>query len=109
MLRLRQKSKVRRQKLLKLFSNFPFNPLFDEAMHVKLPVVSGEDTIKALYKAGFRVVRQKGSHVRMEKKTEKGTVKVTIPLHSSLKKGTLRVILKQAELSVEEFVRLLQS
>jgi len=74
---------------------------------LKLPVVSGEETIKALCKAGFRVVRQKGSHVRLEKKTEKGTIKVTVPLHPTLKKGTLKIILKQAGLSVEEFVKLL--
>ena len=74
---------------------------------LKLPVVSGENTIKALSRAGFEVVRQKGSHVRMEKRTETGTIKVTVPLHSSLKKGTLRIILNQAELSVEEFTRLL--
>ena len=74
---------------------------------MKLPVVSGEDVIKALHKVGFRVVRQKGSHVRMEKRTEEGTIKVTVPLHRSLKKGTLRIILKQAGLSVDEFVKLL--
>ncbi len=74
---------------------------------MKLPVVSGEETIKALHKAGFRVVRQKGSHVRMEKKTDEGTIKVTVPLHPTLKKGTLRIILKQAGLTVEEFVKLL--
>lgn len=73
---------------------------------LKLPVVSGENTIKALSRAGFEVVRQKGSHVRMEKRTETGTIKVTVPLHSSLKK-TFRIILNQAELSVEEFTRLL--
>jgi predicted RNA binding protein YcfA (HicA-like mRNA interferase family) len=70
-------------------------------------VVSGEETIKVLCKAGFRVVRQKGSHVRLEKQTEKGIVKVTVPLHPSLKKGTLRIILKQAGLGVEEVLRLL--
>ncbi len=74
---------------------------------LKLPVVSGEETIKALSKAGFRAVRQKGSHVRMEKRVEGRTIKVTVPLHPSLKKGTLRIILKQAGLSVEEFVKLL--
>jgi predicted RNA binding protein YcfA (HicA-like mRNA interferase family) len=76
-------------------------------MQLKLPVVSGEDVIKTLYKAGFRVVRQKGSHVRMEKETDKGTIKVTVPLHPSLKKGTLKIILKQAGLTVEEFLKLL--
>ncbi len=75
---------------------------------MKLPVVSGEDVIKALHKVGFRVVRQKGSHVRMEKRTtDEGVVKVTVPLHRSLKKGTLRIILKQAGPSVEEFLKLL--
>ncbi len=74
---------------------------------MKVPVVSGEDVIKALHKAGFRVVRQKGSHVRIEKKTEKETIKATIPLHPTLKKGTLKIILKQAGLSVEEFINLL--
>ncbi|WP_245603973.1 type II toxin-antitoxin system HicA family toxin [Geoglobus ahangari] len=81
--------------------------LFFEVLLLKLPVVSGEDVIKALHKAGFKVVRQKGSHVRMEKRTEEGTIKVTVPLHRSLKKGTLRIILKQAGLSVEEFIKLL--
>ena len=76
-------------------------------IYVKLPAVSGEEVIKVLYKVGFRVVRQKGSHVRMEKRTEEGVVKVTVPLHSTLKKGTLRIILKQAKLSVEEFISLL--
>lgn len=74
---------------------------------MKLPVVSGEDVIKALYKVGFRVVRQKGSHVRLEKRTKEGTIKITVPLHSTLKKGTLRMILKQAGLTVEEFLKLL--
>ena len=74
---------------------------------MKLPVVSGEETVKALYRAGFRVVRQKGSHVRMERRTDEGVVKVTVPMHPTLKKGTLRIILKQAGLTVEEFLKLL--
>ena len=73
---------------------------------MKLPVVSGEEVIKALHRAGFRAVRQKGSHVRLEKRTEEGTIKVTVPLHS-LKRKTLQIILKQAGLSVEEFLKLL--
>jgi predicted RNA binding protein YcfA (HicA-like mRNA interferase family) len=74
---------------------------------LKLPVVSGRKTIKALCKAGFVVVRQKGSHVQMEKQTKHGVIKVTVPLHSSLKKGVLRIILKQAGLSIGEFLELL--
>jgi len=72
-----------------------------------LPVVSGSEVIKALCKTGFRVVRQRGSHVRLEKRTEDRMIKLTVPLHKSLKKGTLRRIIKDAELTVEEFNRLL--
>lgn len=77
---------------------------------MKLPVVSGKEAIKAPEKANFKVVRQKGSHVRMEKKREKGTtttIKLTVPLHKTLKKGTLKAILKIAELTTEEFRELL--
>ena len=74
---------------------------------MKLPVVSGEQTVKALAKAGFIAVRQKGSHVRLEKETLDGIIKLTVPIHETLKKRTLHIILKEAGLSVEEFVELL--
>ena len=74
---------------------------------MKLPVVSGEQTIKALAKAGFIAVRKKGSHVRLEKETPDGIIKLTVPIHETLKKRTLHMILKEAGLSVEEFVELL--
>ncbi len=72
-----------------------------------LPVVSGRETIKALSKAGFNVVRQRGSHVRLEKTNEDGTIKLTVPLHKTLKKGTLRRIIQDAGLTIQEFNRLL--
>ena len=72
-----------------------------------LPVVSGREAIKALCRAGFRVVRQRGSHVRLEKIIEGKVIKLTVPLHKSLKKGTLRRIIKDAGLTVQEFNRLL--
>ena len=72
-----------------------------------LPVVSGREAIKALCRAGFRVVRQRGSHVRLEKIIEDKVIKLTVPLHKSLKKGTLRRIIKDAGLTVQEFNRLL--
>ncbi|MHA1785442.1 MAG: type II toxin-antitoxin system HicA family toxin [Candidatus Helarchaeota archaeon] len=55
-----------------------------------------------LKKLGFQEVRQKGSHVRIEKKTDKKTLKITVPLHKELKKKTLKIILKYAEISIEE-------
>ena len=70
-----------------------------------LPVVSGREAIKALCIAGFRVVRQRGSHVRLEKRTETKVIKLMVPLHKTLKKGTLRRIIKDAGLTVQEFNR----
>jgi len=72
-----------------------------------LPVISGREAVKALYKAGFRVVRQRGSHVRLEKMKEDRMIKLTVPLHKSLKKGALRRIIEDAGLTVEEFNGLL--
>jgi len=72
-----------------------------------LPVVSGREVIKALCRAGFRVVRQRGSHVRLEKRTEDKMIKLTVPRHKSLKKGTLRRIIKDAGLTVQELNKLL--
>jgi predicted RNA binding protein YcfA (HicA-like mRNA interferase family) len=74
---------------------------------VKLPTVSGEKVIKALGKTGFVFIRQKGSHVRLEKVVENEVIKITVPLRKTLKKGTLRRILKDAGVSVEEFIELL--
>ena len=72
-----------------------------------LPVISGREAVKALCRVGFRVVRQRGSHVRLEKRTEEGLIKLTVPLHKGLKKGTLRRIIEDAGLTVEEFNGLL--
>ena len=73
---------------------------------MSLPDLSGRETIKALSKVGFRVTRQRGSHVRLEKSNEE-TIKLTVPLHKNLKKGTLRRIISDAGLTVEEFNKLL--
>ncbi|NOR46660.1 MAG: addiction module toxin, HicA family [Methanosarcinaceae archaeon] len=72
----------------------------------KLPVVSGKQVIKALNCAGFYVHHQKGSHVtlRME---EYPQIRVVVPIHHVVKKGTLKSIIKDAGLTVEEFVELL--
>ena len=68
-----------------------------------LPVISGREVVKALGRAGFRVIRQRGSHVRLEKRIEDGLIKLTVPLHKRLKKGTLRRIIKDSGLTVQEF------
>ena len=70
---------------------------------VKLPVVSGEQLVRALEKAGFEQVRRKGSHVSLKK----GNYRTVVPVHDELAKGTLIAILKQCGLTKEELVELL--
>lgn len=71
----------------------------------KLPAISGGDCVKALSKAGFVIYRQRGSHVTLIRQSP--TAQTTIPLHKELDKGTLRAIIRQAGLTVDEFVSLL--
>ncbi len=66
----------------------------------KLPVTSGQRAVKALSKLGFVAVRQRGSHVVMKGRGRT----VAVPLHPELDRGTLRAILREANVSVEEFV-----
>ena len=66
----------------------------------KLPHVSGAEAIRALERLGFEKVRQKGSHVVM-RSGSKGCV---VPLHSEVKVGTLAGLLRQAEVSPEDFI-----
>ncbi|MFQ6122422.1 MAG: type II toxin-antitoxin system HicA family toxin [Dehalococcoidales bacterium] len=71
----------------------------------RLPVISGSQCISALERIGYRVARTKGSHVRMRCP---GRKPVTVPRHDELDRGTLRAILRTADVSVEEFNRLLK-
>lgn len=64
-----------------------------------LPVLSGKQVIAILERHGFEVVRQRGSHVRMKHPDGRST---TVPLHKELDRGTLRGILRQAQLGVED-------
>ena len=71
----------------------------------KLPVVSGAECLKALSRVGFEVYRQRGSHVVLVRKSP--PAQTTIPNHRELDRGTLRAIIRQTGLTVEEFVALL--
>ena len=73
----------------------------------KLPIVSGKDVVKALFKIGFEHVRTKGSHAILNKQTENGKITIPVPLHKELAKGTLKSIMRQADLSLEEFLKLI--
>lgn len=70
-------------------------------------MVSGHDVIKALVKIGFQVVGRRVSHVRLKKKNGK-TLIVIVPDHRELTRGTLRSILRQTNLSLEEFLEILE-
>ena len=61
-------------------------------MPKKMPVISGKKLISFLTEIGYVVVRQRGSHVRLEKSTEAGVHKITIPDHDPIAKGTLNDI-----------------
>ena len=71
----------------------------------KLPVVSGAECVKALKQLGFVVTRQRGSHIILVREEPKTSL--TIPDHKELDRGTLRAIIRQADLTVDEFVELL--
>jgi len=70
----------------------------------KLQRISGEVAICTLEKLGFKKVRQRGSHVILKKQVSEGEIGCVVPLHKELAVGTLRGILKQARLSVDEFM-----
>ncbi len=72
----------------------------------KLPVVSGAECVKALGKIGFLVYRQRGSHITVVR--ESPPSQTTIPNHKELDRGTLRAIIRQTGLTVEEFITLLE-
>ena len=62
-------------------------------MSKKLPSVSGNRLISVMKGLGYQIVRQRGSHVRLEKNTPAGTHKITVPNHDPIAKGTLSDIL----------------
>ncbi len=73
----------------------------------KVPSLNYERVIHALRRDGWLVIRQKGSHIRLQKRTPEELLKLTIPAHRPIKRSTLAHILKQAKLSVEDLNKLL--
>lgn len=70
----------------------------------QLPILSGRKIIKVLNKIGYFDIRQSGSHVRL---THQSRHSITVPDYKSISRGLLRKILRDAELSPEEFLKLL--
>ena len=69
-----------------------------------LPRISGRECVKALTKAGFVLRRQHASHMILRR--DQPFSQLVVPDHEELDRGTLRAIIRQADLTVEEFVKL---
>ncbi len=73
----------------------------------KVPSLSYQKIIAALRRDGWIVVRQRGSHIRLEKKLSDEILKITVPAHKPVKRSTLAKILKQAKIDLDSFLKLL--
>jgi predicted RNA binding protein YcfA (HicA-like mRNA interferase family) len=73
---------------------------------MKLPVVSGSDAVKAFRKAGYEFDGQHGSHIILRHANSPHR-RLSVPNHKELAKGTLRALIREAGLTVEEFSTLL--
>lgn len=71
----------------------------------RLPQISGREVVQALGKIGYERDHQRGSHIVLRQLSPPHR-RITVPAHSELAKGTLRAIIRQAGLTVEEFMRL---
>ena len=72
----------------------------------ELPRISGREVVKALKKFGYEQDRQKGSHIVL-RQTSYPHRRVTVPDHKEVAKGTLRAIIREVGLTVDEFKDLL--
>ncbi|MCX6141588.1 MAG: type II toxin-antitoxin system HicA family toxin [Ignavibacteriales bacterium] len=70
-----------------------------------LPRISGRECVKALEKAGFIIKRQEGSHIILRR--GEPFAQLVVPDHKELDRGTLRAIIRQAGITVDDFIKLL--
>jgi len=73
----------------------------------KVPSVHYEKVIRALQRDGWVIVRQRGSHIRLQKRMGEEVLKITVPAHKPVKRSTLSHILKQARMNLDSFLELL--
>lgn len=73
----------------------------------KVPSLDYHRIVRALQRDGWVVVRQRGSHIRLQKRVGDDVLKVTVPAHRPVKRSTLSHILKQARLTPDDLRRLL--
>jgi predicted RNA binding protein YcfA (HicA-like mRNA interferase family) len=70
----------------------------------KLPSISGDKAVKCFERLGYEVVRQRGSHIRLHHKSKNP---LSIPRHKTLGKGLLRKLIRDAEITLEDLMRIL--
>lgn len=68
-----------------------------------MKTLSGKEVCNILEQHGFEFIRQRGSHMIMQKKTGSLTITVPVPNHKELRMGTLRSIIRQSGISKQEF------
>lgn len=72
----------------------------------RLPTISGREAVRAFERHGYEVDRQRGSHIIL-RQLDKPHRRLTVPNHKTISKGTLRALIRQAGLTIDEFVGLL--
>jgi len=70
----------------------------------RLGIYTGEQVVKAFIRAGWKITRQRGSHVILEKKGYEATLSVPVHKGKNVKRGTLRDLIKDANMTIDEFV-----
>ena len=73
---------------------------------MKVPSLSYARIVRALQRDGWAVVRQRGSHLRLQKRAGDEVLKVTVPAHNPVKRTTLARILKDGRIQLERFLEL---
>ena len=73
----------------------------------KIPSLSYVQIVRALQRNGWIVVRQRGSHIRLQKHLGEEVLKLTVPAHRPVKRSTLSHVLKQARIEIDDFMELL--
>lgn len=71
----------------------------------KLGIFSGEEVCRILEAVGFERVRQRGSHIVMQRRTQQGATTVPVPNHRTIRIGTLQSIIRQSGVGKEHFLR----
>jgi predicted RNA binding protein YcfA (HicA-like mRNA interferase family) len=69
----------------------------------KLRILSGREVCRMLAQHGYEEIRQRGSHIIMQKKTEDSTITIPVPNHKVLRTGTLMSIIRQSRLDRSTF------